>query len=77
MDYWIIKGEAEHEDGRRGVISVKFSERDSESTSDKKCALMLTRAAERQKVKIVGPIKTEIDWGKHAEKDAERAASRR
>jgi hypothetical protein len=77
MDYWIIKAEAEHEDGRRGVISVKFSERDSESTSDEECAFMLTRAAERQKVKIVGPIKTETDWGKHAEKDAERAASRR
>jgi hypothetical protein len=77
MDYWIIKAEAKHEDGRRGVISVKFSERDSESTSDEECAFMLTRAAEELKVKIVGPIKTETDWGKHAEKDAERAASRR
>lgn len=76
MDYWIIKAEAEREDGNRGVISVKFSERDSESTSDEECAFMLTRAAEKQKVKIVGPIKTEIDWKKHAEKDAERTANR-
>ena len=37
---------------------------------------MLTRAAEKQKVKIVGPIKTETDWKKHAEKDAERTANR-
>ena len=62
MDYWIIKAEAEREDGSRGVISVKFSERDSESTSDEECAFMLTRAAEKQKVKIVGPIKTETDF---------------
>jgi hypothetical protein len=76
MDYWIIKAEAEREDGSRGVISVKFSERDSESTSDEECAFMLTRAAEKQKVKIVGPIKTKTDWKKHAEKDAERTANR-
>jgi len=76
MDYWIIKAESENEFGQRGTISVKFSERDSESTSYEECAFMLTRAAEKQKIKIVGPIKTETDWKKHAEKDAEQAANR-
>ena len=77
MDYWIIKAEAEHENGSRGVISVKFSERDSESASQSECVLRLMMAADKQKVKIVGPITTETDWEKHAEKDAERAGSRR
>ncbi len=39
MDYWIIKAEAENKDGRRGTISCKFHERDSESTSKEECAL--------------------------------------
>ena len=74
MDYWIIKAEAEDKNGRRGTISCKFHERDSESTSDEECAMRLMMAADRQNVKIVGPIEVVTDYAKHAEKDAERAA---
>ena len=76
MDYWIIKAEAEDKHGRRGTISCKFYERDSETSSDDELAFMLMMAADRQKVKIVGPIKTETDWAKHAEKDAEKIANK-
>ena len=74
MDYWIIKAEAEGKDGRRGTLSCKFHERDSESTSDEECDIRLMMAADRQKVKIVGPIEVVTDWDTHAKKDAERAA---
>ena len=74
MDYWIIKAEAEAKDGRRGTVSCKFHERDSESTSEDECAFMLMMAADRQKVKIVGPIEVVTDYAEHAKKDAERAA---
>jgi len=74
MDYWIIKAEAEAKDGSRGTVSCKFHERDSESTSKDECALMLMMAADRQKVKIVGPIEVVTDYAEHAKKDAERAA---
>jgi hypothetical protein len=62
MDYWIIKAEAEDKDGRRGTISCKFHERDSESTSKEECALRLMMAADRQNVKIVGPIEVVTDY---------------
>jgi len=74
MDYWIIKAEAEDKNGRRGTISCKFHERDSETTSKEECEILLMMAADRQKVKIVGPFEVITDYAKHAEKDAERAA---
>ena len=74
MDYWIIRAEAVAEDGSRGILSCKFSERDSESTSDAECELRLQIAADNQNVKIIGPIEVVTDWEMHAKKDAERAA---
>ena len=74
MDYWIIKAEAEDKNGRRGTISCKFHERDSETTSKEECEILLMMAADRQNVKIVGPFEVITDYAKHAEKDAERAA---
>ena len=47
MDYWIIKAEAEAKDGSRGTVSCKFHERDSESTSNEECAMLLMMAADR------------------------------
>lgn len=74
MDYWIIRAEAESEDGEKGMLSCRFSERDSESTSDDECYLRLQMAASNQNVKIVGPMEVVTDWEMHAQKDAERAA---
>ena len=74
MDYWIIKAEAEDKNGRRGTISCKFHERDSETTSKEECEILLMMAADRQNVKIVGPFEVITDYAKRAEKDAERAA---
>ena len=76
MDYWIIKAEAVHSDGRKGTVSHRFHERDSESTSDEECALMLMMAADRANVKIVGPITVDTDWETIAKLDAERAAEK-
>ena len=56
MDYWIIKAEAELPDGSKGILSCKFHERDSESTSDAECLFRLQRAAARYKAKIIGPM---------------------
>ena len=74
MNYWIIRAEAVAEDGSRGILSCKFRERDSESTSDAECELRLRIAADNKNVKIIGPIEVVTDWEMHAEKDTERAS---
>ena len=56
MDHWIIQAEAELPDGTKGVLSCKFSERDSESSSDDECMLRLMMAASKRNAKIVGPM---------------------
>ncbi len=61
MDHWIIKAEAERQDGTKGVLSCKFSERDSESTSDDECLFMLMMAAKKHNAKIIGPMTVVTD----------------
>lgn len=56
MDHWIIQAEAELPDGTKGVLSCKFSERDSESSNNDECMLRLMMAAAKRNAKIIGPM---------------------
>ena len=56
MDHWIIQAEAELPDSTKGVLSCKFSERDSESSSKDECMLRLMMAAGKRNAKITGPM---------------------
>ena len=56
MDYWIIKAEAKRANGSAGTLSVKFHERDSESSSQEECMFRLQMAASKYGVEIIGPM---------------------
>jgi hypothetical protein len=72
MDYWIIKAEAELPDGRKGILSCKFHERDSESTSESECLFRLQMTAARYKAKIIGPMSVVDDEEAYAAKRIKR-----
>ena len=74
MNHWIIKARYEEKDGSGGVLSCKFSERESETTSVAECRFRLEMEADHAGVKIVGPVEVFKDWRTHAARDAERAA---
>lgn len=61
MDYYKVSAPARDKLGNDGVLSIRITERSSESIPREEMALALMMAADRQKVELTGPMTVELE----------------